>query len=104
MAKVAVVATMKAREGKRNEVVQALSALVEAAAKEQGTEVYVLHTVQDDPDAIVFYELYADADALAAHGGSDTMKQVGGSLRDLLAGRPEITRLTPEKGSGLALS
>ena len=36
-------------------------------AHEPGTLVYVSHAVQDDPDVRVFYELYADRGAFAAH-------------------------------------
>jgi quinol monooxygenase YgiN len=48
-----------------------------------------------------FYELYRDGDALAAHGGSEAMKAMGPPLASLLAGRPELTFLTPVRAKGL---
>jgi len=101
MAKTAVVAKITALEGKRDEVVGVLRRLVEAARDEPGTEVYVLNTADDDPEVIWFYELYTDQSARQEHGGSETMKQVGGALRDLAAGRPEIIALTPVAAAGL---
>jgi quinol monooxygenase YgiN len=103
MSKVAVLAKMVAQDGKRDEAVAKLQALVDHVASEGGTEVYVMHTSDADPNVIWFYELYTDGDALALHGGSDVMKQVGGGLRDVMAARPEITLLTPVAGKGLSL-
>ena len=103
MSKVAVLAKMVAQDGKRDEAVAKLQALVDHAATEGGTEVYAMHTCDAEPDVIWFYELYTDSDALGAHGGSDVMKQVGGSLREVMAARPEITILTPVVAKGLEL-
>ncbi|QMU79824.1 antibiotic biosynthesis monooxygenase [Streptacidiphilus sp. PB12-B1b] len=36
-------------------------------AHEPGTLIYVVHTVPDEPNVRVFYELYADRDAFDAH-------------------------------------
>jgi quinol monooxygenase YgiN len=47
------------------------------------------------------YEEYASEEALAAHGGSDTMKELGMALRPLAAGRPELTIASPVSGKGL---
>ena len=40
-------------------------------------------------------------DAMVAHGGSDTMKTVGRGLKDFLAGRLEITMMTPVAAKGI---
>jgi quinol monooxygenase YgiN len=103
MSKVAVLAKMVAQDGKRDEAVTKLQALVDHVASEGGTEVYAMHTSDADPNVIWFYELYTDADALGTHGTSDMMKQIGGSLRDVMAARPEITMLTPVAAKGLTL-
>jgi quinol monooxygenase YgiN len=99
--KVAVLARIPAKPGKRDELVAALQAAIDNANTEAGTLLYILHTDPEDADAVLFYELYADQDALTAHGSSDRFKEIGASLRDLAAGRPELTMLTPVIGKGL---
>ncbi|MDQ1395238.1 MAG: hypothetical protein QOG64_497 [Acidimicrobiaceae bacterium] len=103
MPKVAILAKMSAQPGKRDALVEALKPMIEAVGDEPGTEVYVLHTANDEPDVVWFYELYTDQDSLTAHAGSEAMKQLGGSLRDLLAGRPELIMLGPAAAKGVAL-
>jgi quinol monooxygenase YgiN len=100
-AKVAVLARIPAQPGKRDELVAALQALIDNANTEEDTRLYILHTNDADPDAVLFYELYTNEEALIAHGKSDAFKAIGASLRDLAGGRPEITRLTPVIGKGL---
>jgi quinol monooxygenase YgiN len=102
MTKVALVARMTAAEGKRDELVEAFGSIYEAVAKEEGTEVYALHVDAGDPDVVWFYELYRDMDALTVHGGSEAMKAAGAQLTALMAGRPELTFLTPVRAKGLA--
>ncbi len=101
MANLALIVKIVAQEGRRDDAVAALRPLVEAAHDEQGTEVYAMHVQADDPDTIWFYERYADDAAREAHGRSDTMKQVGGALRGLAAGRPEIIALVPVAAKGV---
>src|SRR4051794_12191563 len=103
MSKLACLAKITAQPGKRDEVVAALSPMIKAASEEPGTEVYVIHTANDDPDVIWFYELYTDADAMKTHGGSPSMKEAGGRLAGLVAGRPELIMLTPLNGTGISI-
>jgi quinol monooxygenase YgiN len=103
MAQVAVLAKLVAAEGKRDDLVKVLGELVDAVRSEPGTLAYVLHTAQDDPNAVWFYELYDNADSLAAHSGSEAMKAIGPKLAGLVAGRAEITRLEPRGGKGVPL-
>ena len=99
--KVAVLAKIPAQPGKRDELVAALHAFIDNANTEAGTLLYILHTDPKDADTVYFYELYTDQEALTAHGTSDRFKEIGMSLRDLAAGRPELTILTPVSGKGL---
>ena len=98
---VAVLARVPAKPGKRDELVAAFQAAIDNANTEDGTRLYILHTNDADPDAVLFYELYTNEAALVVHGTSDAFKALGASLRELAAGRPEITRLTPVMGKGL---
>lgn len=98
---VAVLARIPAQPGRRDELVEKLHQAIANAEGEEGTKLYILHTDENDPDAVLFYELYADHDAFVAHGTSDAFKALGASLRDVAGGRPEITKLTPVIGKGL---
>ena len=97
---VAVIAKIPAAPGKGDEVAAVFQQLVSAVESEEGTLTYVMHRVPDEPDTIIFYEQYTDDAALAAHSGSDAMKAAFPKLAGLLAGRPEITKLTPIAGKG----
>ena len=104
MSKPAVIAKLTAQDGKRDELVAAFGRMIDhVTANEPGTEVYVLHTDNADPNVAWFYEMYTDEAALGAHGTSDMMKSVGRELAGLMAGRPELIMLTPVTGKGLAL-
>ena len=84
---VSVFAKITAQPGKRDEVEAVFGALLRHVESEPGTLVYVRH--KDSGQA-----------PLDAHGTSDAMKSVGGSLRGLLAGRPELHFATPVGGKG----
>ena len=101
MAKVAIIAKITALPGKRDEVVATMSELVDVVNGEPGTEVYTINTDKADENVVWFYEVYADDAALAAHGGSEAMKAVGGRLRDRTAARPELTFLELVAAKGI---
>lgn len=94
---IAVVAKLKVQDGKGDEFEAAAREMVAAVQREEAgrTLMYTLHRVQDDANTFIFYEQYADADALAAHGTTDHMRAFGGKIRGLLDGRPEVQRLDP---------
>ena len=101
MARPALIAKMTAKEGRRDELVAGLAELVEAVESEPGTLLYALNLSAAEPDVVFFYEIYADADAVAAHAGSAAMKAAGAVMAELLAGRPELQRLELIGGKGL---
>jgi quinol monooxygenase YgiN len=101
VSKVAVVAKLTAADGKRDQLAEAFTSLFDAVAGEGKTEVYALHLDAADANVVWFYELYTDTDGLTAHGTSDAMKAVGAELAPLMAGRPELTFLTPVRAKGL---
>jgi quinol monooxygenase YgiN len=98
---VAIVAKLTAQPGKRDELVNALKALLDATQSEPGTLIYAMHASHNDDNDVWFYERYADHDAFKAHSSSDAMKAVGPTMMNLLAGAPEITILTPVAAKGL---
>jgi quinol monooxygenase YgiN len=102
MSKPAVIAKITCQDGKRAEAVAAFGQMMDhVKANEPGTLVYALHEDAKDPNVLYFYELYEDQDALAAHSGSEMMKNVGRGLRDITAGRPELIMLRPVAAKGL---
>jgi quinol monooxygenase YgiN len=101
MSKVAVVATLKAKAGKRDELVSALGTAIETANGEAGTLLYILHGNPADENSLLMYELYTGHDALGAHVSSDAFKALGASIGHLVDGQPELTVLTPLSGKGL---
>jgi quinol monooxygenase YgiN len=85
-----VVAKMKAKHGEEKNMEEALRDLVSKVAAEEGTLVYTLHRSQKDPTQFLFYEKYADAGALKAHGQTAYFKEAFGVMQNLLDGAPEI--------------
>jgi quinol monooxygenase YgiN len=102
MSKVCVIAKITANEGMRADMVAAMGSMIDhVEANEPDTITYILMEDAGDENVVWFYEEYANAKALAAHGSSEAMKELGGALRGFAAGRPEITVLNPVRGKGL---
>src|SRR5687768_12419006 len=104
MDKVAVHVKLTATPGKGKELVEAFSSLYGAPLDaEPGTELHVIHQGKDDPDTVVFYELYSDADALAVHQTGEALKAVYPKLAGLVSGPPEMIVLEPRNAKGIAV-
>ena len=103
MSKISLIAKLTAVEGKESELEDALRGVVAAADEEPGLEVYTAHAAHDQPGVYYFFEVYADADAHAVHGKGERMRAAMGAFGGLLAGRPELTMLTPVAGKGIDL-
>ncbi len=94
---------LEARPGRRGELVEAFTALHDAVAQEPGTIVFAMHESSDEPDVLLFYEVYADEYALDEHRGSPAVRSIVPRLADLLAGVPQITYASPLRAKGVAL-
>ena len=103
MSKIALIAKLTAADGKSAEVEEVLRGVCAAASEEDGLEIYAANSVDDEAGVYYFYEVYRDADALAVHGKGDAMSVAMGAFKGLLAGRPEVTRLTPVAAKGIDL-
>ena len=103
MSKISLIAKLTAADGKAGELEAALQAMISAADEEPGLEIYSVHRDTGDAAVFYFFELYADKDALDVHGKGDGMAAAMGGLKGLLAGRPEVTMLSPVAAKGLAL-
>lgn len=101
MSKISLIAKLTAADGKADELEVALRGVIEAAAEEEGLEVYSAHAAADEPGVYYFFELYRDQAAMDVHGKGDAMRTAMGAFGGLLAGRPEITMMSPVAAKGL---
>lgn len=101
MSKVALIAKLPTKPGKRDDLVAAFAPMLEAVNEEAGTELYILNLDQGDENVTWVYELYTDSDGMTAHSSSETMASLFGALGDLLDGSPDLIMLQPVGGKGL---
>lgn len=101
MSKISLIAKLTAADGRTADLEAAMRDVIEAAEEETGLEVYSVHAVDDEPGTFYFFEVYRDAAALEIHGKGDRMRTAMGAFAGLLAGRPEITTMTPVAAKGL---
>jgi quinol monooxygenase YgiN len=80
-----VIAHMRAKPGKRQELQDALIALVEPTSQETGFVNYDLHQGPEDPDLFYLYENWHSAELLDAHLNAAHLVEFAGRLDDLLA-------------------
>ncbi|MFC5724792.1 putative quinol monooxygenase [Streptomyces gamaensis] len=73
--------------------------LPEIREREAGTLAYVVHSVPDQPNVRVFYELYADRAAFDAHEQQPHTKRFLAEREQYLSGL-EVTFLAAEAGKG----
>ncbi len=103
MSKTSLIAKLTAVEGKESELEEVLRGVIAAAGEEAGLEVYSAHGAKDEPGVYYFFELFADDDALAVHGKGEAMAAAMGKFKGLLAGRPEVTMMSPIAAKGLSI-
>ena len=99
--KVAIFAKLQAPDGKGAELESAIWASIEEINHEEGTELYIVHHSEKEPDVVRLYELYRDRDAKSAHATGQALKELGRSLKGLLTSAPEliVTHVIGGKGS-----
>lgn len=85
-----VIANMRAKPGKEQELREALEALVAPTSQEDGYVDYALHQAVDDPAVFYFYENWESGEALDAHLATPHLVDFIGKMGDLLA-EPGLT-------------
>jgi quinol monooxygenase YgiN len=75
-------------------------AVAAITANEPGTLVYATHAVHGEPLARIFYEVYADDDAFAAHEAAPHVVAFHARKNPLLARPPRVEHLTPRWTKG----
>jgi quinol monooxygenase YgiN len=104
MTQVAVIAKLTAVEGKSEELAAAIGDLVtQVQDAEPSTLVYAAAQDAADPNVFWFYEFYGSAEAATEHSTGDALARAGKQMHGLLAGPPEVHRLTPIAGKGVPL-
>ena len=89
----ALIAKLNVAQGKEAEFEAHMLGLAEQVrANEPGNDMYTL--CKDAEGNYIVLELYKDEEALAAHGQSEHFKAAGAGFKGLMAGAPDITRLT----------
>jgi quinol monooxygenase YgiN len=89
----AVIAKLKVAAGKEAEFEKVMLGLAkEVRSNEPGNKLYTL--TKSEAGEYIVLELYVDEAALTAHGQSAHFKASGAKFAGLMAGRPEIQRLT----------
>jgi len=84
MGKISVVATIKAKDGRGDDIIAAFEKGAALLHTEPGTEQYVLHRSSSDPNTFFVTELYTDQAALDVHQGGEVTKALGGGLGDAI--------------------
>ena len=64
---VRVLAFLEAKEGKRQELLNILVSIVEPSRKEEGNIYYVLNSSTENPDEILFDEVWSSMDTFVKH-------------------------------------
>ena len=69
----------------RADIAESLRLLAAASRQEPGCISYIPHQLEDDPDTVIIYEQYRDAQALAAHREAEHFKNhaVGGLFQKM---------------------
>ncbi len=87
-----VIARIKARPNKVNELLSVLSSLVEPTRKEPGCISYHLLQNNEDPAEFVFIEEWQSSTALESHFATKHFKDALVKLPNLIAAEPDIQR------------
>lgn len=78
-------------DDKRDEMVSASEAMIEASRAEEGCLEYRYAFDMQDDNVVAFTEVWTDMAALQAHLGTPHMAAFREATADLVAGRPEMT-------------
>lgn len=83
-----VIARLKIKSGKETEFEKIVTDVLSKVEKEEGTLRYSLNKSATDPSDYVFYEKYADQDAVNFHMKTPYFKAMSGTLATFLDGAP----------------
>ena len=79
-----LVAVMRAKPGKEEELQAALESLIEPTKAEDGCHTYALHRGSEDPSLFIFYENWTSDAHLDAHLAMPYLVEFAGRIPELL--------------------
>jgi quinol monooxygenase YgiN len=79
-----LVAVMRAKPGKEEELQAALESLIEPTKAEDGCHTYALHRGSEDPSLFIFYENWTSDEHLDAHLAMPYLVEFAGRIPELL--------------------
>lgn len=86
---ITLIATIRLKEGSMEKVKEALKEIVpKIKESEPGCLHYIPHTVKGEDNLIVFYEVYADSNALKIH--NENLRKNTAKLAPFLEGGAEV--------------
>ena len=88
---IVVIARIKAKEGKEEELKQLLISLIEPSRKDDGCINYDLHTSDDGPGMFMFHETWRDREALAKHLSTPHLRYLISLSDDLIEGDMNVS-------------
>jgi quinol monooxygenase YgiN len=88
---ISLIARIKAKQGCEGQLEEAFRDMIKKVrANEPGCQAYVLHKDTKNPVQFVWYEVYSDQAAFDTHRKTDHMREMGGRIKDLLDGAPQL--------------
>ena len=84
---IVIVATMKAKSGKEDELISLMKELVKAVREnEPGALDYTFHRSHKDASSFLVHERYKDGEAMQAHMAAPHFQEAAGKMGELLEG------------------
>ena len=91
---ITIIARFQCQEGKEDEGFAALKKMAASVEeKEDGAVAYIAHRSIDNPQEIVFFEIYKDEDSMKAHGKSEHMAEMNSNFMKYFAPPVKIEKL-----------
>ena len=87
---VAVIAKIKVKQGKADEMVQLLKDIIPSVKQEEGTLYYTVNRDRTDPNLVVVVEKYKDDTAFGAHSSTPYLAELFGKAEALVEGNMEL--------------
>ncbi|HEY7078701.1 MAG TPA: putative quinol monooxygenase [Nitrososphaeraceae archaeon] len=89
---VRLIAIHLAKKGLGDQLLNILVKVIEPTLKEEGNIAYVLHRSMDNPDELMFDEIWVDNESLEAHLKQPYIKSAVGEMTPILAKPVELRR------------
>ena len=88
---IVVIARVKAKQGKEEELKQALLGLIEPSRNDDGCINYDLHISEDGPGQYMFHETWRDKEALVKHLSTPHLREFISKSEELLEGEMNVS-------------